>query len=56
MNIYLTINSKRQYESFVKRVLDSDTVWGLKSEDGWCVCESNEYEDTVVMLFGSDEA
>lgn len=56
MELDLIINSKRRYENFIKRVSESRTVWGLKSEDGWCVCESNEYEDTVVMLFWSDEA
>jgi hypothetical protein len=56
MELDLTINSQRRYESFIKTVLDSQTVWGLKSEDGWCVCESNDYEDTIVMLFWSDEA
>ena len=52
----LTINSKRRYENFLKRVSESKTVWGLESVDGWCVSGSNEYEDTVVMLFWSDEA
>lgn len=56
MELDLTINSKRRYENFIKRVSESMTVWGLKSEDGWCVCESNEHEDTAVMLFWSDEA
>ncbi|CRK83650.1 DUF2750 domain-containing protein [Neobacillus massiliamazoniensis] len=56
MELDLIINSKRRYENFIKRVSESKTVWGLKGEDGWCVCESNEYEDTVVILFWSDEA
>ncbi|MRX72813.1 DUF2750 domain-containing protein [Bacillus lacus] len=56
MEFDLTINSKRRYENFIKRVTESKLVWGLKSEDGWCVCESNEYEETEVMLFWSDEA
>ncbi|MBX9966785.1 DUF2750 domain-containing protein [Priestia aryabhattai] len=56
MELDLTVNSKRRYANFVKRVSESKVVWGLKSEDGWCVCESNEYEETAVMLFWSDEA
>ncbi|WP_154991308.1 DUF2750 domain-containing protein [Priestia megaterium] len=56
MELDLTANSKRRYANFVKRVSESTVVWGLKSEDGWCVCESNEYEKTVVMLFWSNEA
>lgn len=56
MEFDLTINSKKRYENFIKRVSENRVVWGLQSKDGWCVCESNEYEDTVVMLFWSDEA
>ncbi|MEN3153631.1 DUF2750 domain-containing protein [Priestia aryabhattai] len=56
MELDLTVNSKRRYANFVKRVSESTVVWGLKSEDGWCVCESNKYEQTVAMLFWSDEA
>ncbi|GAF11251.1 hypothetical protein JCM19046_3053 [Bacillus sp. JCM 19046] len=52
----LLINSRKRHERFVKRVLEKETVWGLESEDGWCVCPSNQYEDTTVMLFWSDEA
>lgn len=52
----LNINSKRRYENFIKRVAENKIVWGLENEDGWCVSESNEYEDAVVMLFWSDEA
>lgn len=56
MEFDFTINSKRRYENFIKSVSESKTVWGLKSEDGWCVCESNDKKDTEVMLFWSDEA
>lgn len=56
MEFDLTINSQRRYENFIKRTSESNTVWGLKNEDRWCVCESNDYEDTEVMLFWSDEA
>lgn len=37
MEFDLTINSKRRYETFIKRVLKSKMVWGLESKDGWCV-------------------
>ena len=56
MELDLIINSKRRYENFIKRVLKSGMVWGLENEKGWFVCESNEYEDTEVMPFWSDEA
>lgn len=56
MELDLQINSIRRLENFFKRVSENRQVWGLESEDGWFVCESNEYEDTPVMLFWSDEA
>jgi len=56
MSFDLTINSKRRYEKFIERVSESKIVWGLSSEDSWVVCESNEYEDTDIMPFWSDEA
>ena len=52
----LEINSIRRLEKFIKRVSENKEVWGLESDDGWFVCESNEYEDTLVMLFWSDRA
>ena len=56
MELDLRINSIRRYENFIKRVSENEIVWGLESKDGWFVCESNEYEDTPVMLFWSDKA
>ncbi|MFB7642222.1 DUF2750 domain-containing protein [Peribacillus butanolivorans] len=56
MEFDLTINSKKRYEKFKKKVVESKLVWGLECEDRWCVCESNEYEDAMVMPFWSDEA
>lgn len=56
MEFDLTINSKRRYEYFLKKVSENKLIWGLAGIEGWCVCESNEYEDTGVMLFWSDEA
>ncbi|KQL39171.1 hypothetical protein AN960_09315 [Bacillus sp. FJAT-25509] len=52
----LTINSQKRYKKFIKRVIENGVVWGLECEDKWCVCESNEYEDAMVMPFWSDEA
>lgn len=56
MEMDLEINSIRRLEKFIKRVSENKEVWGLESDDGWFVCESNEYEDTLVMLFWSDRA
>jgi hypothetical protein len=52
----LTINSKRRYERFIQRVTETKLVWGLKDDEGWCICASNKFENTDVMPFWSDEA
>jgi Protein of unknown function (DUF2750) len=44
------------HQRFVRDVVASGAVWGLKSERGWAVCESAEYEDTDVYPFWSTEA
>jgi hypothetical protein len=44
------------HDLFIRRVKETGAVWGLKADDDWAVCESNEYEDQVVFPFWSDEA
>lgn len=56
ISMNLEIDFQRRYEKFIKRVREHAEVWGLKSEDGWAIVESNTYEDTGVMLFWSDKA
>lgn len=41
---------------FVSRVRETGLVWGLKSPQGWAVCASEEYEDTDVYPFWSEES
>lgn len=48
--------AEESHDRFVRDVRDCGLVWGLKSDQGWAVCESNEYEDTDVYPFWSDEA
>ena len=43
------------HDRFVREVRASGLVWGLQSDNGWAVCESNEYEDTDVYPFWSEE-
>ena len=45
-----------KHQNFVERVIESQTVWGLKSEEGYATSESNEYEDVEVIPFWSDKA
>lgn len=42
-------------EIFIDEVLESGKLWGLKSEDGWAVCDSVEFEETEVFPFWSRE-
>ena len=49
-------DAQASHARFVREVRASGVVWGLKSDHGWAVCESEEYEDTDVYPFWSDEA
>ena len=42
-------------DRFVRRVIENGQVWGLRSDDGWANCPSND-SDCDVLLFWSDEA
>lgn len=52
----LTAAALANHRRFVREVRESGLVWGLRSDQGWAVCESNEYEATDVYPFWSDEA
>ncbi|ESQ16277.1 MAG TPA: DUF2750 domain-containing protein [Chromatiaceae bacterium] len=41
---------------FVARVFSSGLVWGIKSDQGWAICPSNEYQDASVYPFWSKES
>lgn len=47
---------QERHDRFVRRVLEFQTVWGLKNDAGWAVAPSNEEDGTEVMLFWSDRA
>lgn len=55
MATHLIADLRDNYDRFVSRVRESKTVWGLKSEEGWAYCPSNEI-DCDVLLFWSEEA
>jgi len=62
----LEADSHAAYERFIGRVVESRQVWGLKSEEGWCVAPSNTLpdddeeedagEEVDVLPFWSDRA
>ena len=54
--LHLSADLKANYNRFIKRIKESGVVWGLRSEAGWANCPSNEYEDSEVFPFWSDEA
>ena len=47
---------QENYQRFVQRVVVSGEAWVLSSESGAAFCESNEQDDTDVILFFSDSA
>jgi hypothetical protein len=54
--LHLTADAQDNHNRFVSRVKKNKLVWGIKSDDGWAVCPSNEFEDKTVYTFWSDEA
>jgi Protein of unknown function (DUF2750) len=48
--------SESDYRRFIERVRESGEVWGLRCEEGWAYCVSNEFEDTDVLVFWSERA
>jgi hypothetical protein len=52
------MTSIENHERFVRRVVESGVVWGLRSPEGWVVSSStaDDDEDTNVMPFWSDRA
>ncbi|WP_299821669.1 DUF2750 domain-containing protein [uncultured Pontibacter sp.] len=47
---------EKSYKTFVKKIVDTNKVWGLAKDDTWATSSSAEFEDTEVILFWSDEA
>jgi len=44
------------FQRFVKRIIESETVYYLSNENGVAESESNDYEETDVLMFWSDRA
>ena len=49
------ITVRELYESFIEEVLENEIVWGLSNEEGWAVCDSNDFEGSEAMPFWSSE-
>ena len=48
--------NESNYRKFIQQAADTEQVWGLSDGDIWATSSSNEFEDTEVILFWSDEA
>ena len=44
-----------QYERFIEEVIELEVVWNLQSDEGFAICESDEFDDKQVMPFWSRE-
>jgi len=47
---------ENNFNRFLKRIVESETVYYLANEDGVANSVSNDYEETVVLMFWSDRA
>lgn len=52
----LAADNENRYKIFLKTIHETETVWGLKSDNGWIITESTEVENADVMPFWSHKA
>jgi hypothetical protein len=51
----LSDNDSENFDRFVVEAIESGCVWSLEGPDGWALCGSEQYENTDVMPFWSQE-
>ncbi|OOV86575.1 DUF2750 domain-containing protein [Oceanospirillum linum] len=51
----LTDNIDDNYSLFIEEIRFNGELWGIESEDGWVVVDSQEFEDTDVIPFWSEK-
>jgi hypothetical protein len=51
-----TNHPQYQYETFIKKVVANDEVWGLEGEEGLAISSSSENDEQDVIPFWSEEA
>ncbi|WP_444998538.1 DUF2750 domain-containing protein [Aliikangiella sp. IMCC44359] len=49
------ISLRDYYEDFIDEILTTEIIWGLKNDDGWAVCASNDFEGHETIPFWSNE-
>ena len=50
-----TESSKENHQRFVRHLVESELVWGLRNMQGWATCDSNSADSGSVTLFWSGE-
>ncbi|WP_028305026.1 DUF2750 domain-containing protein [Oceanospirillum maris] len=51
----LTDSIDDNYSLFIEEIRFNGELWGIESEDGWVVVDSQEFENTDVIPFWSDK-
>lgn len=51
----LSSDINENFDLFIAQLVSEGQIWGLKSDIGWLVCDSTEYEEGEVMPFWSTE-
>ena len=49
----LTDNHEQNYLQFFTDAIATGCVWGLENDEGWAQCESEKYQQTLVIPFWS---
>jgi hypothetical protein len=51
----LSDNDSENFDRFIVEAIENGCVWSLEGPDGWALCGSEQYENTDVMPFWSQE-
>ena len=43
------------YEEFIDEILDTEIVWGISNQEGWAICDSNDFDGREAIPFWSSE-
>lgn len=49
------VSVRECYENFIDEVLGTEIIWGLSNDDGWAICDSNDFEGCQAIPFWSNE-
>lgn len=52
----LTDDFSENIDRFIVEALENGCVWGLQSEEGWALCDSEKHDDTDVIPLWSQES